>query len=133
VPNRADTCHTAGASSGLPEQAVAGHQAGASSGNPEAVQETTAAAHVQPATALPWELVVSERTIRGGETYLLNVCGSITNAEVLADAEYSVHAANAYPKLVAALMRAADGCAEFIPTQDEANEAYALLRELGEL
>jgi len=67
----------------------------------------------QPATPLPWTV--------------------LTDADMLADHAYKVHASNAYPKLVEALREAdvRDRVSRRIPNDFE-TEISTLLRELGE-
>lgn len=73
----------------------------------------------QPATRLPWDGLPYKRGDRG-----LDV--------IKTDDAFELHAANAYPKLVAALSRLAWERAD-IDQRQVLEDARALLRELGEL
>jgi hypothetical protein len=88
----------------------------------------------QPATPLPWNAWVDEEG-EGPELETHNVSGSndkficeTLSAEPKVDAAYIEHAANAYPKLVAALEMAFSRLADKAARE----EIAALLLELGE-
>ena len=91
----------------------------------------------KPATPLPWKVaaVGDLRIIHGGNPHarIATWRGKVVNA----DPAYIAHAANAYPRLVAALRDLVKAEEEY-GDQDNAavNEAWApaqaLLRELGE-
>ena len=81
----------------------------------------------KPATALPWRVLGNQGTaLWAGDTIVSSAVEARTHHRMArADAEYAAHAANAYPKLVAALQ----WNAKLWQYRDD----IALLRELGEL
>jgi hypothetical protein len=97
-----------------------------------------AAAHVQPATALPWKHTGTHYADCGGRFQevvghegreVISECGPCAE-----DAAYLVHAANAYPRLIAAVkaMQQAAHLGESWDA-DDFRAVDALLRELREL
>jgi len=107
---------------------------------------TTSTPKHTPATPLPWEQGPSglnERVMgssRSGysRTHICNVKSAMSPNICSADAAYIAHAANAYPRLVAALqsaLRQVDELTDYEPGvgEDYGSDYRALLRELGEL
>ena len=86
-----------------------------------------------PATPLPYKLAAAGRTLQtvaGWDIAVFPVShGPITVHDMTANAAYIVHAANAYPQLVAALRNLLAGVC--MPTR-AVQKAAALLKELGE-
>lgn len=81
----------------------------------------------QPATPLPWYFAPLSGIVRQmEEDGTKRVCSLHVREDAEQDGEYLQHAANAYPKLVAMLLRAA------LDENYEADDCRALLRDLGE-
>ena len=89
---------------------------------------------IKPATSLPWinGFAIDRANIYQDDgTGLDNTCKH-ARADTFQDADYIVHACNAYPELVAALRRFADRSDEDVNHFGRADDAGVLLRELGE-
>lgn len=89
----------------------------------------------KPATPLPWR-VSSMGYLCNGNMALASTdaSGGHVLSMAVADAEYTAHTANAYPKLVEALRTVIDSADSSISPEAFRREklARALLRELGE-
>ena len=98
----------------------------------------------EPATPLPWRLLVSGPTLRpdtveisppppaelGGKGAVVGWSGfdnsDLRRCDHRDNAAYIVHAANAYPKLIEMLQH-------YVKYHDKRMEAESLLRDLGEI
>ena len=101
---------------------------------------------MKPATPLPWNIVGDQKSgaiVKAGDGIASHVAkyndqwvceehGNEASDAAFRNAAYIVHAANAYPRLVAALRRTHARLAAY-GTSDAADQALALLRELGEV
>lgn len=96
----------------------------------------------QPATPLPWYTPALSGKLydgRGHSSPLAcdGVIGVMTTKNQAGDADYAIHASNAYPKLVGALRHLLAASRATCPTVEAITEAKALaahvLRELGEV
>ena len=101
-------------------------------------EPTTAVAHARmmPATTLPWEQAPDDPGIVVSKPDDFTVVAqSVNDPRGPQDIRYIVHAANAYPGLIAVLQRyllTADNKAPF-DVADVDDECRDLLRELGEI
>lgn len=95
------------------------------------------ASHIEPAMPLPWHMVWTKKRAWLVSNDCITICGTGDSAKGR-ELEFAVHAANAYPKLIAALKAAQCNCSvkerdsghRLDCTRADANE---LLQELGEL
>lgn len=82
-----------------------------------------------PATPLPWE--IDGDILMGDRTHIATFCGSLMNESLALDANYALHSANEYPRLVAALK---DALSIFVSHSMSAKlPIERILRELGEI
>ena len=101
---------------------------------------------MNPATPLPWRVAsnISDTRIAGSDGIGVANTGGVSprredHAECGANAAYIVRAANAYPRLVAALKEAAQrgrqvcDAVDGVQWEHEVRGHEALLRDLGEL
>lgn len=114
-----------------------------SQGNEVVTTDAAAHARVEPANALPWRVEKDDFHYAPELTAADDSLVFVLEDGDSMDYDYIVHAANAYPKLVAALREASEQlrrAAQWAPAKMTAgvttlmcDDHEALLRELGEL